>query len=111
MTVCNKFHTLTELVATQAAAAPSRLAVCDGDLTLDYAGLEARANRLARHLAGHGAGRESLVAILLPRSADLIIATLAALKAGAGYAPIDPMAPTERIAAMLDRWEGEEISR
>ncbi len=102
MTVCNKFHTLTEGVAAQAATAPSRLAICDGDLALDYAGLEARANRLARHLATHGAGRERLVAILLPRSADLVIAALAALKAGAGYAPIDPTAPVERISAILE---------
>ena len=102
MTVCNKFHTLTELVAAQAATAPSRPAVCDGELTLDYAGLEASANHLARHLAGHGAGRERLVAVLLPRSADLVIAALAALKSGAGYAPIDPTAPVERIAAMLE---------
>jgi amino acid adenylation domain-containing protein len=102
MTACNGFHTLTDLVAAQAATAPSRLAVCDGELMLSYAALEARANRLARHLAGHGAGRERLVALVLPRSADLVIAALAALKAGAGYAPIDPSAPGERIAAMLE---------
>jgi len=102
MTACNGFHTLTELVAAHAAAAPSRLAVCDAELTLSYAALEARANRLARHLAAHGAGRERLVALMLPRSADLVIAALATLKAGAGYAPIDPAAPAERIAAMLE---------
>src|ERR1043166_9605112 len=81
MTACNGFHTVTDLVAAQAVAAPSRLAVCDGDLTLTYAMLETRANRLARHLAGHGAGRERLVALVLPRSADLVIGALAALKA------------------------------
>ena len=102
MTACNGFHTLTELVAAHAAAAPSRLAVCDAELTLSYAALEARANRLARHLAAHDAGRERLVALMLPRSADLVIAALATLKAGAGYAPIDPAAPAERIAAMLE---------
>ena len=102
MTACNGFHTLTDLVAAQAATAPSRLAICDGELTLSYAALEARANRLARHLAGHGAGRERLVALVLPRSADLVIAALATLKAGAGYTPIDPAAPAERIASMLE---------
>jgi len=102
MTACNGFHTITELVAAQAVAAPSRLAVCDGELSLTYAELEARANRLARHLAAHRAGRDQLVALVLPRSADLVITALAALKAGAGYVPVDPSAPGERIASVLD---------
>src|SRR5262245_12684051 len=107
MTVCNGFHTraeasVTELVAAQVAAAPSRLALCDGDNALSYATLDARANRLAHHLARHGARREHLVALVLPRSAELVIAELAALKTGAAYAPIDPGAPLDRIVAMLD---------
>ena len=107
MTACNGFHTSASadtvpgLVAAQAAAAPARLALAEGEVTLLYTTLEARANRLARHLAAYGAG-ERLVALVLPRSADLVIAALAALKSGAGYAPIDPTAPPERIAAMLD---------
>ena len=116
MTVCNGFHTAGEaetsipgLVTAQAAAAPARLALVEGDTTLTYATLEARANRLARLLAGHGAGRERLVAVMLPRSADLVVATLAALKAGAAYAPIDPGAPPERIAAMLEDAEPSVI--
>jgi amino acid adenylation domain-containing protein len=102
MTVCNALHTIPDLVAAQAATAPSRLAVCDGELTLTYATLESRANRLARHLAIHRAAREQLVALLLPRSADLVVAALAALKAGAGYAPIDSAAPVERVVATLE---------
>jgi amino acid adenylation domain-containing protein len=109
MTVCNGFHTASpaepsvpELVATQAAAAPSRLALVEGETRLSYAALNVRADRLAHHLTAHGAGRERLVAVVLPRSADLVIAALAALKAGAGYAPMDPAAPTERIVAMLE---------
>ena len=108
MTSCNGFHTSTSeghtvpgLVATQAAAAPARVAVTEGEVSLLYATLEARANRLARHLAAFGAG-ERLVAIVLSRSADLVIAALAALKSGAAYAPIDATAPPDRIAAMLD---------
>jgi amino acid adenylation domain-containing protein len=109
MTVCNGFHTsgdadasVPALVAAQAAAAPARLALVEGETTLTYAALESRANRLARHLTGHGAGRERLVAVMLPRSADLVVAALAALKAGAAYAPIEPTAPVERVAAMLE---------
>jgi amino acid adenylation domain-containing protein len=107
MTACNGFHTsvpldasVTGLVAAQAAAAPARPALVEGEVILTYAALDARANRLARHLAAYGAG-ERLVALVLPRSADLVVAALAALRTGAGYVPIDPSAPAERIAAML----------
>jgi amino acid adenylation domain-containing protein len=107
MTVCNGFHTPSEatvadLVAAQVAAAPSRLVLCEGDIALSYATLDTRANRLAHHLARHGARRERLVALVLPRSAELVIAALAAFKTGAAYAPMDPTAPTDRIVAMLD---------
>ena len=108
MTVCNGFHTLPvdatvpEVVAAQAVAAPVRSALAEGSLSLSYAALEGHANRLARHLASHGAGREDLVALLLPRSIDLVVAALAALKVGAGYAPLDPALPAERIATTLD---------
>jgi amino acid adenylation domain-containing protein len=109
MTACNGLHntaavveTVPQIVCGQAAAGPSRVAVVDGDRTLTYAALDARANRVAHLLATHGARREGVVALLLPRSIDLVVAALAALRAGAGYAPIDPTAPPERIAAMLD---------
>ena len=68
---------------------------------LTYAELNGRANRLARLLVRHGVGTESLVAVLMDRSADLVVALLAVLKAGAAYLPIDPGNPAERIAFML----------
>src|SRR5207249_3827370 len=67
------------------------------DEELSYAELNARANRLARHLVSLGAGPERLVAVRLPRSADSIVAMLAAFKAGAVYLPVDPDLPAERI--------------
>ena len=68
---------------------------------LTYAELNARANRLARHLIALGAGPERLVAIAMPRSADMIVAVLAVLKSGAAYVPVDPAYPADRIAFML----------
>jgi amino acid adenylation domain-containing protein len=93
--------TLPELVERQAAAGPGRTALVAGDVTLTYAELNAAANRLARTLVERGAGPESLVALALPRGADLVVAILAVLKAGAGYLPVDTAYPAERIAFML----------
>ena len=57
---------------------------------------------LARKLIESGVGPESLVAVLLPRSVDLVVSLLAVLKAGGAYLPIDPSYPAERIAFTLD---------
>ncbi|MFD3733820.1 non-ribosomal peptide synthase/polyketide synthase [Streptomyces sp. NPDC058632] len=93
--------TLPALFEAQAARTPDRTAVTCGGARLDYAGLNRRANRLARLLTAHGAGPESLVALCLPRSADLLPVLWAVLKSGAGYLPVDPGYPAERIRFML----------
>ena len=72
-----------------------------GEVVTTYAELNARSNRLARVLAARGAGPETVVAVLMERSTDLVAALLAVLKAGAAYLPIDPGYPAERIAFML----------
>ena len=91
-----------EMVAAQAAVGGSRPAVVGGERSLTYTMLAERAHGLAGRLTALGASREHVVALLLPRSADLVVAALATLRAGAAYAPLDPTAPVERIAAMLE---------
>jgi amino acid adenylation domain-containing protein len=88
------------LIERLAAAHPDRTALVAADRTLTYAELNATANRLARTIVAQGAGPGTLVALTLPRGADLVIAILATLKSGAGYLPIDTAYPADRIAFM-----------
>ncbi|GIF17209.1 hypothetical protein Ate01nite_72410 [Actinoplanes teichomyceticus] len=94
--------TWPQLVEAQARRTPDRPAVVAGDTTLDYATLDERANRLARLLVARGAAPETVVALALPRSADITVAQLAVGKAGAAFLPVDPAYPARRIALMLD---------
>ncbi|MCO6009315.1 amino acid adenylation domain-containing protein [Actinoallomurus purpureus] len=94
--------TIPELFAARAAHRPDAVAVTHADISLTYGDLNARANRLAHRLIALGAGPERLVALALPRSADLVVAILAVLKSGAAYVPIDPDYPANRVAAMLE---------
>jgi amino acid adenylation domain-containing protein/FkbM family methyltransferase len=94
--------TLTELIEQQATRTPHADAVVyEGD-RLSYADLDARANRLAALLIDHGAGPERFVGVALSRSAGLVVALLAVLKAGAAYLPIDADQPAERIALLVE---------
>ena len=95
-------RSITELIAERASATPGCPAVVEDGERLTYGALDARASRLAHRLRALGAGRERIVALVLPRSADLVVAALAALRANAAYAPFDPTTPAERLAAMLE---------
>ncbi|WP_198047089.1 non-ribosomal peptide synthetase [Kutzneria sp. 744] len=94
--------TLPELFEAQVARTPDATAVVFEGEEFSYGALNARANRLARVLIGRGVGPERLVAVMLPRSVELVVALLAVLKAGGAYLPIDPDYPTGRIRYMLD---------
>ncbi|MEU6237975.1 amino acid adenylation domain-containing protein [Kitasatospora sp. NPDC047058] len=93
---------LPELFREHVRATPDLVALVCGDVSLTYAELDARANRLAHALIGRGAAPERLVAVALPRSAELVVAVLAVLKTGAAYVPVDPGYPAARIAYLLD---------
>ncbi|MFD7665829.1 amino acid adenylation domain-containing protein [Streptomyces sp. NPDC059788] len=93
---------LPGLWAAQAAATPDRPAVTADGRTLTYAELDERSDRLARRLIRRGAGPETFVALLLPRSTELVVALLAVVKSGAAYVPVDPDYPADRIRYMTE---------
>ncbi|WP_452299632.1 amino acid adenylation domain-containing protein [Microtetraspora fusca] len=93
--------TLHGRISAHAARTPEATAVVAADGALTYAELEERARLLARRLRAAGVARGDRVAVLMERSRDLPVAMLGALKAGAGYVPIDDAAPADRIAAVL----------
>ncbi|MEW2531119.1 condensation domain-containing protein, partial [Streptomyces sp. NPDC047071] len=90
-----------ELVARQVVRAPDSVAVECGEQRLSYVELDVAANRLAHRLRADGIGVGSSVAVLLDRSVELMVALLGVWRAGAGYVPMDPVLPSERIAAMV----------
>ncbi|MFG3691061.1 amino acid adenylation domain-containing protein [Micromonospora sp. NPDC047740] len=94
--------TVPELFERTARRTPDQLAVVGRDGRLTHAELHARANRLARYLIAAGVGPEDRVALILPRTTDVVVAILGVLKAGAAYLPIDPAMPRDRAAAMLE---------
>lgn len=92
---------ILDLVAARANSAPGDIAIVTGQSVIRYGELESVSNRLARYLLALGAGPDALVAICLPRSAELITTALGIMKAGAAYIPFDPAHPVARISALL----------
>ncbi|WP_175439954.1 non-ribosomal peptide synthetase [Micromonospora nigra] len=94
-------QTIPELFARQVAATPDAVAVTFETTSLTYRDLDTRANQLAHHLRDHGVGPDTLVAVCLQRSPELVVALLAVLKAGGAYVPLDPTHPVERLTDLL----------
>lgn len=92
---------LLERFAAQVRERPRQPAVVAGDVELDYATLDRRANRLADALIARGAGPDRVVGLHAGRTADLVVGVLGILKAGAAYLPLDPGQPSERLTAMV----------
>ncbi|HEX8474329.1 MAG TPA: amino acid adenylation domain-containing protein, partial [Pyrinomonadaceae bacterium] len=93
---------LHEIFEEQAERTPDAVALIFEDERLSYRELNSRANQLAQYLRERGIGAESLVAVMLERSVEMVVALLGVLKAGGAYVPIDPEYPEERVHYMLD---------
>ena len=93
--------TLADLFAARAAASPDAIAVSSDGVQLSYGALDSASSRLARLLIGRGASPESLVGVVMGRSAGLVTALLAVVKSGAAYLPVDPAYPAERVGFTL----------
>ncbi|MFF7459704.1 amino acid adenylation domain-containing protein, partial [Kitasatospora sp. NPDC008115] len=93
--------TLPGLFEAMVVAAPDAVAVDGADVCWTYRELNARANQIAHWLISRGIGPEDLVGVVLPRSIEQVAVILGVVKAGAGYLPVDPDYPADRIAYML----------
>jgi non-ribosomal peptide synthetase component F len=93
--------TLAGLFEAQVARTPDAVAVTCGNDALTYAQLSAAANRLAWLLIEHGIGPDQVVAVAMPRSAQMVGALLGVVQAGAAYLPVDLEYPAEHVARML----------
>lgn len=81
---------------------PERIACTSDGRTLTYQELDLAANELAHRLLTTDDANGGVVALLLDRSVDFVVAAVAAHKAGAAYLPIDPRDPVDRLAALID---------
>ncbi|RMQ40246.1 Non-ribosomal peptide synthetase SyfB, partial [Pseudomonas cichorii] len=95
-------QTIHGLIEARAVQQPDAIAAQVGDQHLSYSELNRKANALARHLISLGVRPDDRVAVVARRSLETLVGLLAVLKAGAGYVPVDPAHPDERIAYLLD---------
>ncbi|HEU4882424.1 MAG TPA: amino acid adenylation domain-containing protein, partial [Longimicrobium sp.] len=93
--------TLHALFEAQVERTPHAVAMAFEGQSLTYAGLNARANRLAHFLAGRGVGPDVRVGLSVERSLEMMVGLLAVLKAGGAYVALDPSYPEDRLRYML----------
>ncbi|MCO2630498.1 amino acid adenylation domain-containing protein, partial [Pseudomonas aeruginosa] len=99
---CAVQGTLQQRFEEQVRQRPQAVALILDEQRLSYGELNARANRLAHCLIARGVGADVPVGLALERSLDMLVGLLAILKAGGAYLPLDPAAPEERLAHILD---------
>ena len=100
---------LHQLFEAQAECMPDAVALAFREEIVTYAVLNGRANQLANYLRTVGVGPETIVAICLERSVEMVVGVLGILKAGAAYLPLDPYEPGERLREMLQEAGGPFI--
>jgi amino acid adenylation domain-containing protein len=92
---------LHELFEIQVERTPDAVAAVFEDQQLTYRELNTRANKIAHYLQSLGVGSETLVAICLERSLEMVVGILGILKAGGAYVPLDPAYPQQRLMFIL----------
>jgi len=94
--------TIHRLIEEQVRRTPDAVALVFEGRTISYAGLNRRANQLARHLRDLGVGPDTLVGLCVERSFEMVVGLLGILKAGGAYVPVDPGYPPDRQAYMIE---------
>lgn len=102
MPVLDTKKDLSALFSQQVQVTPDAVALEDEKVTYTYAELDGKVEDLAHTLRGHGVKRDSLVGVLLPRSADYIIACLAALRAGGAFLVLELAYPPELLTDVIE---------
>ncbi len=96
-------NTICELFIKQAKETPNNIALAYEDKTLSYKELDALSNQMARYIQSKiGIKADTLIALCLDRSLEMIISILGVLKAGGAYVPIDPSYPDDRIKYIIE---------
>lgn len=105
----SQIKTMSELFEDQAVKIPDKFAVVYDGQTLTYRELNEKSNQLARHIrtqyeetAKHSFSSDTVIALCIDRSLEMVVGMLAILKAGGAYVPIDPGYPQERIEHILE---------
>lgn len=91
-----------DLFSERAHQQPEAIAVVYDADHISYGELERRSNQLAHYLGRQGAGPETIIALCIERSVEMLVGLLGILKAGASYLPLDPSYPEERLAYMIE---------
>ncbi|MGW9068209.1 amino acid adenylation domain-containing protein [Streptomyces yangpuensis] len=94
--------TIVEMFLEQARTRPDAVAVVDERRTLTYGRVAQLSSQLAHHLLDRGITAEQVVGISLDRSADMVVALLGVLRAGAAFVPLDPHWPAARRAVVIE---------
>ncbi len=105
----SKDKTIHRMFEKQVERTPDKIAAVYGEKSLTYRELNKKANQLAGVLRSKGVSTDSIVAIIIEKSLEMIVGILGILKAGGAYLPIDPDYPRDRIRYMLDDSKAEII--
>jgi non-ribosomal peptide synthetase component F len=102
MTILDTTKDLSALFSKQVQATPDAIALEDDSATYTYVELDRKVEDLASRLRHYGVGRDSQVGVLLPRSADYVIACLASLRAGGAFLVLELAYPPDLLADVID---------